>query len=141
MNKWKKELKNSSNIVYFSYETSQHLNRCVSKNWGPTIEVLENVKHLTFSVWTVQGYFKIYVNVFIQVIRHLGKYAWHTLNVYQSIQFNSKTNKQYLFIYYLYDVVMTYKLLCHVPVFCPPFFPLCFCNMKSIFCRRQSFDG
>lgn len=94
MNKWKKELKNSSNIVYFSYETSQRLNRCVSKNWSPTIEVLENVKHLTFSVWTVQEYFKIYVNVFIQVFM-LGIHWMYTnqLNFIwpDSIIFNSFT--------------------------------------------------
>lgn len=58
------------------------------------IEVLENVKHLTFSVWTVQEYFKIYVNVFIQVFM-LGIHWMYTNQLHfiwpDSIIFNSFT--------------------------------------------------
>lgn len=86
LNKWKKSWK-IAQILFISLMKHHNIWTGVSKNWGPTIKVLENVKHLTFSVWTVQEYFKMYVNVFIQVISHLGKYAWHTLNVYQSIKF------------------------------------------------------
>lgn len=81
-------------------------------------------QHFGTKFFLVQRDTKIARNVFIQR---------QTSNIYKKFI--------YLFIYYLYDVVMTYKRLCHFPVFCPPFFPLCLCNMKSIFCRRQSFGG